>query len=826
MIKEVILILFISLSLTALVNAENFGYNFLEAGFNLEPKLCIGDQVILGNGSCISTSTFGVGIIDTNASTECSGDEVLLGNASCISTSGFGVGGVDNSSWNQSGATATFGALFVNLTGDTMTGPLIGTSFNGSFNWTEISKYLTFTGGSILNFVEAELNATIDDKLKTIFYNATSIHLVSGTLDAGDVESTWMLGDGDSYNISELNNQDWIIYVNWTGIINFDGLTLSYWYNPLDSKIHHVHTCLWNWGGSFWDCEYQEIDPSKHFVTLPVGVFDAIEHIGTGGDAGEVRLSLRHDSLGDKGRISHEFYLDYAQLSLGFTGFTPTGVPNLQSVVNVGSDIFGVNIISNANSTWDWINAINGNFTNISSLDWDNVTITESQISDLSHFNTSYAGSLNNASYLSIFNESYDSHVNLTDGAGAIINVTTAGRIVSTNSFGFRVDRTGLGDIADIRAIAGEGDYALLTLWADEADNDADGMRVIANPAGLLELQVKGSGSWASGLSIGSTTRNISIPKHVIIGETLSVGSDLLVKGTGDHVGEEKLFVDSDDNEIGMTTQLLIIRPTSDRVILNMNSVAVFRKITNDDHFDMMPAAGSPEGFVLYDTSTDGENNPFDIHGQPSGQLQKLGRLKIVAGTSTARFAISTTGEAINIPENVVIHDNVTIGKDVLPTYPLEVWGSTGSISIWAEANVSATGYETRTPSLSDYQGNYLSLLKSPLEMLDLSGKLKREDLFEKEATLRTVKDMDKPVYYNTTVYDCWEDDEGIEICGNITVTTADFPHIKTEEGMMVDTMVVNNRLLISELKQENQMFKDCTASSKDFNEYKLCVGL
>lgn len=231
--------------------------------------------------------------------------------------------------------------------------------FKGLFNWTvtSLNSFInpTFDGSLLtLDFNDELLNETIDAKLDTEFFNATQIDTVAGTVDAGDIDSLSGFGDGNSYNISELNNQDFIIYVNWTGITDFNNLNLRYWYDATDDKAHHIHTCLWDFIRSDWDCEYTEIEYSSHFVIGVSEVFDAPSHIGTGADSGKVLMGLFHDSEGDKGRISHKFYLDYATLSLGFTGFVPTGVPSLQSVVNAGNILNGnSNIISKSNSTWD-----------------------------------------------------------------------------------------------------------------------------------------------------------------------------------------------------------------------------------------------------------------------------------------------------------------------------------------------------------------------------------------------------------------------------------------------------------------------------------------
>jgi len=43
---------------------------------------CLTDEVLLGNGSCVSSSGFGGA--DTSAATECTGSELLLGNGSCM----------------------------------------------------------------------------------------------------------------------------------------------------------------------------------------------------------------------------------------------------------------------------------------------------------------------------------------------------------------------------------------------------------------------------------------------------------------------------------------------------------------------------------------------------------------------------------------------------------------------------------------------------------------------------------------------------------------------------------------------------------------------
>ncbi|KKM16167.1 hypothetical protein LCGC14_1688620, partial [marine sediment metagenome] len=109
-------------------------------------------------------------------------------------------------------------------------------------------------------------------------------------------------------------------------------------------------------------------------------------------------------------------------------------------------------------------------------------------------------------------------------------------------------------------------------------------------------------------------------------------------------------------------------------------------------------------------------------------------------------------------------------------------------------------------------------------EMLDASGKLKRDDLIEGEATTRTISDKSRPVYYNASEYGCrYSDDvKETEICGNFIVTKADFPYTKKEEEMEISTVGVNNRLMISELNQKIHILENELCSTSN-NSYSWC---
>ena len=118
----------------------------------------------------------------------------------------------------------------------------------------------------------------------------------------------------------------------------------------------------------------------------------------------------------------------------------------------------------------------------------------------------------------------------------------------------------------------------------------------------------------------------------------------------------------------------------------------------------------------------------------------------------------------------------------------------------WFSNNVSATGYITRTPSLKDYKEDFLIKIKSPDKMLDENGKLNRVDLLAGEAVSYQVIDYSRAVNVSEIKEICSSAGEDIN-CKNTTVIRTTYPYTKTENGMMLDYVEMNNRLLISELK-------------------------
>ncbi len=200
-------------------------------------------------------------------------------------------------------------------------------------NNTELGGTLDMTGNNITNAnlseqagINVDYNYTrlqFDVNLNSTFFLPFEINTVDATVDTGDVGSLFVASDGDSYNISEELNKDWVIYINFSGVTDIDFIILRQWYDAAGiEKGHSIHPSLWDWDLGDWDEEYGDIFFQDHFKYVVRNVFDADVHIGTGGDLGKVRMRLWHDNGGDKGRPQHDFRLDYAVLVSGFSPVT------------------------------------------------------------------------------------------------------------------------------------------------------------------------------------------------------------------------------------------------------------------------------------------------------------------------------------------------------------------------------------------------------------------------------------------------------------------------------------------------------------------------
>lgn len=147
-------------------------------------------------------------------------------------------------------------------------------------------------------------------------YTANTIELVEGTLDSGNISSINISYDGDWYNISEENNKDFMVYVNFTGVSTFNDILIRWWYEG--GKGHEIKVGLWDFDDSAYEEEYGDITDTSGFVFSVFNVLDPERHIS----GGDVYLRLRHDNEGDKGRPDHDLHIDHVSLLQGLSATT------------------------------------------------------------------------------------------------------------------------------------------------------------------------------------------------------------------------------------------------------------------------------------------------------------------------------------------------------------------------------------------------------------------------------------------------------------------------------------------------------------------------
>lgn len=137
----------------------------------------------------------------------------------------------------------------------------------------------------------------------------------------------------------------------------------------------------------------------------------------------------------------------------------------------------------------------------------------------------------------------------------------------------------------------------------------------------------------------------------------------------------------------------------------------------------------------------------------------------------------------------------IALSGTTRPSYPLHVLGNTSGITIYSEANISATGYITRTSTFDKSKGNALDLIKDSSELRDINGKIIHSNFYgfvEYDAV-----DYSRPV---VTYGDINGDGKAEEII--------DYPYTIKEQGVNIVDEIELLRQAIYELKNENENLK------------------
>jgi len=153
-----------------------------------------------------------------------------------------------------------------------------------------------------------------ETKLLSTYYNATNINTISGTLDAGDINSIHIPEDGDTYNVSEdVGVNPLIININFTGVTDFDSIIGRVYY---DGGLGHiVQLEIQRSDTGDWE-NYLDLTDTTDFVNIYAPVFDPSQHIFANGD---VAVRFYHVQTG---MPSHNFFIDYLNIVEGWTTLT------------------------------------------------------------------------------------------------------------------------------------------------------------------------------------------------------------------------------------------------------------------------------------------------------------------------------------------------------------------------------------------------------------------------------------------------------------------------------------------------------------------------
>jgi hypothetical protein len=156
-----------------------------------------------------------------------------------------------------------------------------------------------------------------ESKLSTIYYNATQVASIVGTIDAGTLADTQHQdGDYDSrtFNFTEEAGSPGLdLRMNFTNIEDFNQGIMRYYTSPLSGANPVIQ--IWDYNTSTWE-DYPTMSESLSFATISQPVFDSLDHI----DGGIVQMRIYKES---NGNTNNHYYVDWIAISKGFG--TPSG---------------------------------------------------------------------------------------------------------------------------------------------------------------------------------------------------------------------------------------------------------------------------------------------------------------------------------------------------------------------------------------------------------------------------------------------------------------------------------------------------------------------
>ena len=177
---------------------------------------------------------------------------------------------------------------------------------NSSTYWALVSSWDSdwfINSASMLSVNTSTFNDTVNTliALQNVVYNASVIFNETGIVDAGDIDSIKVCGDGDIYNVSEVSGvPGFDIRINFTSVSQFNKIYFNGYYDGVVG--HEVLFQLYNHNTSTWD-SFGEITDQAGFLYSTFDVGDDSPYI----DSGIVQSRIYHETYGV---VTHMYYLD------------------------------------------------------------------------------------------------------------------------------------------------------------------------------------------------------------------------------------------------------------------------------------------------------------------------------------------------------------------------------------------------------------------------------------------------------------------------------------------------------------------------------------
>ena len=417
-----------------------------------------------------------------------------------------------------------------------------------------------------------------------------------------------------------------------------------------------------------------------------------------------------------------------------------------------------------------------------------------------------------NDTWSSTYNASYDSHVNWTDGAGAIDDFRTTGTSTSnilkatSNGLIWADGTTGTTPVSGagtrfmwipaksaIRAGKVTG-----TQW-DDANiglySFASGLNPIASGQGSVAMTYNGEVTGAYAVAMGyrsdvSADFSVGMGRSPTVSETYSVGMGLFPTVTA-------------RSAVAMGSYLTA----------QSFSSAVFGRYNE--------ISGATTNWI--------DTDPLFIIGNGASSVSRHNALTLLKNGNLG-IGTSNPSELLEVNGNIYLQDNdkslYGTGKNSSIYYDgvnlKIVANESGNGIVYVDTNISVENLIDRSWYWDKSLGNSLDFVKDTDELKNKKGKHDDTKLNEFEKATYMVVDFDRPVNES---YKVWVCDEKEINCYNETRIKIIYPYRKMETGRLVSATIGKHEQNIYDLKQENNAFKSCLLSESTYQDYRICVG-